>query len=138
MVSLFARLIKAVMVLDGCSVSLMRARETLEELQMILRANADCLVEVDFYGGIRPTFGKLAFDFGVWDYYYPGGRCFNTPAFCGFATAMPLPNGNLVKQNESFYAGYGKATYTVNNNFNSAAAAKGHFAAFRSDRSAVG
>ena len=30
----------------------------------------------------------------------------------------PLPNGNLVKQNESFYEGYGKATYTVNDNFN--------------------
>ena len=29
--------------------------------------------EVDFYAGIRPTFGKLAFDFGVWYYWYPGG-----------------------------------------------------------------
>jgi uncharacterized protein (TIGR02001 family) len=74
--------------------------------------------EIDFYAGIRPTYGRLALDFGVWDYYYPGGQCFNTPAFCGFATAMPLPNGNLVKQNESFYEGYGKATYTVNDNFN--------------------
>jgi uncharacterized protein (TIGR02001 family) len=74
--------------------------------------------EIDFYGGIRPTFGKLALDFGFWDYYYPGGRCFNAPAFCGFATATPLPNGNLVKQNESFYEGYGKATYTVNDSFN--------------------
>ena len=57
-------------------------------------------------------------DFGFWDYYYPGGQCFNTPAFCGFATAAPLPNGNLVKQSESFYEGYGKATYTVNDSFN--------------------
>jgi uncharacterized protein (TIGR02001 family) len=73
--------------------------------------------EIDFYAGIRPTFGNLALDFGVWDYYYPGGHCFNTPAFCGFATATPLPNGNLVKQNESFYEGYGKATYTANDNF---------------------
>ena len=24
--------------------------------------------EIDFYGGIRPTFGKLALDFGVWYY----------------------------------------------------------------------
>ena len=38
--------------------------------------------EVDFYAGIRPTFGKLAFDFGVWYYWYPGGQCFN---------AMPCP-----------------------------------------------
>ena len=34
--------------------------------------------EVDFYGGIRPTFDKLALDFGAWYYYYPGGQCFNT------------------------------------------------------------
>src|SRR5581483_6623151 len=28
--------------------------------------------EVDIYGGIRPTFGAAAFDFGVWGYLYPG------------------------------------------------------------------
>ncbi len=27
--------------------------------------------EVDFYGGIRPKFGDLAFDLGVMQYYYP-------------------------------------------------------------------
>ena len=27
------------------------------------------------YGGIRPTFGAFAFDFGVWGYLYPGGTC---------------------------------------------------------------
>ena len=32
--------------------------------------------EVDFYAGFRPTFGKFAFDFGVWYYWYPGGQCF--------------------------------------------------------------
>ena len=26
---------------------------------------------------IRPTFGKFAFDFGVWYYWYPGGQCFS-------------------------------------------------------------
>src|SRR5579863_3291315 len=31
--------------------------------------------EVDVYGGIRPTFGAFAFDFGVWGYLYPGGQC---------------------------------------------------------------
>jgi uncharacterized protein (TIGR02001 family) len=31
--------------------------------------------EVDVYGGIRPTFGAAAFDFGIWGYLYPGGRC---------------------------------------------------------------
>src|SRR5580692_6207668 len=38
--------------------------------------------EIDFYTGIRPTFDKLALDFGVWEYYYPDGQCFNTPALC--------------------------------------------------------
>src|SRR2546426_9187412 len=33
--------------------------------------------EIDFYTGIRPTFGKLALDFGFWEYWYPGGQCFN-------------------------------------------------------------
>lgn len=71
--------------------------------------------EVDFYGGVRPTFGKLQLDVGVWEYYYPGGQCFNTPTFCG-AGAVPLPNGNIVKQNLSFYEGFGKVTYTVTDN----------------------
>jgi len=29
--------------------------------------------EIDIYGGIRPTVGMFAFDFGVWGYLYPGG-----------------------------------------------------------------
>src|SRR5215471_18636283 len=33
--------------------------------------------EIDGYGGIRPTFGPLALDFGAWYYWYPGGTCFN-------------------------------------------------------------
>src|ERR1700716_4037752 len=34
-----------------------------------LPTNPTC--ECDFYGGIRPTFGPLALDFGVIYYYYP-------------------------------------------------------------------
>ena len=45
--------------------------------------------EIDLYGGIRPTFDKLALDFGFWYYYYPGGQCFNTSAFCGGDGAFP-------------------------------------------------
>jgi uncharacterized protein (TIGR02001 family) len=72
--------------------------------------------EVDFYTGIRPTFGKLALDFGFWEYYYPGGQCFNTPAFGGDCVA-PLPNGNVIKADLSFWELYGKATYTLNDQF---------------------
>jgi uncharacterized protein (TIGR02001 family) len=72
--------------------------------------------EIDFYGGIRPTFDKLALDFGIWYYYYPGGQCFNTSAFCGGGGQGFLPNGNVVKSDVSFYEWYAKATYTVNDN----------------------
>jgi uncharacterized protein (TIGR02001 family) len=67
--------------------------------------------EIDFYGGIRPTFDKLALDFGVWYYYYPGGICFNL-AVCTHG----LLNGNVIKSDLSFIEGYAKATYTVNDN----------------------
>jgi uncharacterized protein (TIGR02001 family) len=70
--------------------------------------------EIDFYGGIRPTFGKLALDFGAWYYYYPGGICFN-PAIAGCQGA--LPNFNVVKADLSFWEIYGKATYTVDDQF---------------------
>jgi hypothetical protein len=78
--------------------------------------------EIDFYGGVRPTFDKLALDFGVWYYWYPGGECFNagavTPgAACappGASLAQNLPNGNVVKGNLSFIEAYAKATYTIN------------------------
>ena len=65
--------------------------------------------EIDFYGGFRPTFDKLALDFGVWYYYYPGGECFSTT--CPLGT---LPNGNAAKASASFVEFYGKATYTIN------------------------
>src|SRR3954454_14126568 len=32
--------------------------------------------EIDFYAGIRPTFGIFAFDFGAGGYVDPGGQCF--------------------------------------------------------------
>jgi hypothetical protein len=75
--------------------------------------------EIDFYGGVRPTFDKLALDFGVWYYYYPGGQCFNgdTTTPCspnGTNVPTSLPNGNVVKANVSFVEIYGKATYTIN------------------------
>ncbi len=83
--------------------------------------------EIDFYGGIRPTFDKLALDFGFWYYWYPGGNCYgaanvggisgcNGPAAGGAVpnknNAGPFP-GNEVVANESFYEWYAKATYTI-------------------------
>src|SRR5499427_11165779 len=79
-------------------------------------------MELDVYGGIRPTFDKLALDFGYWFYGYPGGQCFNGLAVggatCTAASGLqtPLPNGNVVKQDLSFWEVYAKATYTVNDN----------------------
>jgi len=72
--------------------------------------------EVDFYAGLRPTFGKLALDFGFWEYYYPGGQCFNTPQF-GADCAGPLPNLNVIKADLSFWEIYGKATYNFTDAF---------------------
>jgi len=77
--------------------------------------------EIDVYGGIRPTFGAFAFDFGVWGYLYPGGTCFYGAAF-DFAgqplgaecAANALLNGNVIKRNVSFFEGYAKVNYVVN------------------------
>ena len=90
--------------------------------------------EIDIYGGIRPTFGMFAFDFGVWGYLYPGGsastRCvpgLGHPrlgsAVASTATAddssravVPI-NGNFAKKNASFYEVYGKVNITINDQF---------------------
>jgi uncharacterized protein (TIGR02001 family) len=75
--------------------------------------------EIDFYAGIRPTFGPLALDFGGWYYWYPGGTCFNgslNPVFgndCLENGYLPV-NGNVVKKDLSFWEVYAKGTYTVN------------------------
>jgi len=72
--------------------------------------------EIDFYGGVRPTFGPLALDFGIWEYYYPGGNCYGTgptqSLSPGCSPAIPF-NGNVAKSVSSFYELYAKATYTA-------------------------
>jgi hypothetical protein len=100
--------------------------------------------EIDFYGGIRPTFGKLALDVGAWYYYYPGGNCYSAGTFqaatgtgplacstfgnsVGTWAGGPLPVpglgflpggfGNAVKNNISWWEVYGKGTYTVSDAF---------------------
>jgi Bacterial protein of unknown function (Gcw_chp) len=87
--------------------------------------------EIDVYGGIRPTFGAFAFDFGVWGYLYPGGTCFNAAAFPGSGIpgsgadcvnnaalngGLPI-NGNVIKRDVSFVEGYGKVVWTINDMF---------------------
>ena len=59
-----------------------------------IRFANDAKSEVDFYGGIRPTIGKLALDVGVWYYYYPGGNCYADGILC--PNILPL-NGNFIK-----------------------------------------
>jgi uncharacterized protein (TIGR02001 family) len=70
--------------------------------------------EIDFYGGIRPTFGKLALDFGAWYYWYPGGTCFNGAVV---GCNGNLPNGNVIKGDLSFVELYAKATYNLTDAF---------------------
>jgi uncharacterized protein (TIGR02001 family) len=92
--------------------------------------------EIDIYGGIRPTIGMFAFDFGVWGYLYPGGTCYNANAIPGsgipgsdascaaspagnsdpITLGLPI-NGNFAKKSASFYEGYAKVNVTLNDQF---------------------
>jgi len=86
--------------------------------------------EIDIYGGIRPTFGSLAFDFGVWYYYYPGGQCFNANLdFFGNTYGTDCFNngnlpitGNIIKKDLSFIEYFGKAAWTPTETFGIGAA----------------
>jgi len=106
-----------------------------KDLQLYIGTSAESIsfpnraaAEVDIYGGIRPTFGMFAFDFGVWGYIYPGGQCFGSLGatlegscaafgqgidFGTFPGGLPI-NGNFAKRNASFYEGYAKVNITLN------------------------
>jgi hypothetical protein len=72
--------------------------------------------EFDLYGGIRPTFGPFAFDFGFIYYWYPrevqqftnfpAGRTVTPTPLAGFAP--------LTVADTDFWEVYGKLTWTVN------------------------
>jgi uncharacterized protein (TIGR02001 family) len=62
--------------------------------------------EIDIYGGIRPTFGPVALDFGVWYYLYPGGTCYGA---VGCQVGSP---SQFIKSDLSFWELYAKATWT--------------------------
>ena len=74
--------------------------------------------EIDFYGGVRSTWGPLTFDVGYWYYYYPGGTMLRQrPAAacdsdCGDCRPRIFFNGNVAKSVASFYEVYGKIGYT--------------------------
>jgi uncharacterized protein (TIGR02001 family) len=104
-----------------------------KDLQLYVGTSAESIsfanraaAEVDVYGGIRPTFGAFAFDFGVWGYLYPGGSCTDGVLTGGIpgggvcpvsTTTIFLANGNVMKKNVSFAEIYGKVNYTVNDNW---------------------
>ena len=105
-----------------------------KDLQLYIGTSAESIsfanraaAEVDIYGGIRPTFGAFAFDFGVWGYLYPGGNCCRQraapaaarrQAACAVsATTIFLANGNVMKKDVSFFEVYGKVNYTINDNW---------------------
>jgi hypothetical protein len=77
--------------------------------------------EIDVYGGIRPTFGAFAFDFGVFGYLYPGGRCHYGAAADTAGNLLDpeclinfiTPSFNVIKKDLSFFEVYGKVLYTI-------------------------
>ncbi|EJW10688.1 hypothetical protein A33M_4193 [Rhodovulum sp. PH10] len=68
----------------------------------------DAAAEVDFWGGIRPSIGPLAFDFGVWYYAYPGGDGWYVASW-----KSPYPGIVATNKDLGFYEVYGKVTWTV-------------------------
>jgi hypothetical protein len=66
------------------------------------------------YGGIRPTFGPLAFDFGGIYYWYPRETQFcGIPGVCGGLPPLPM-NGNTTLADTDFWEVYAKVLWTVN------------------------
>jgi uncharacterized protein (TIGR02001 family) len=106
-----------------------------KDLQLYVGTSAESIsfanraaAEVDVYGGIRPTFGAAAFDFGVWGYLYPGGSCADNVinpvtlipggGVCPVSTTtIFLADGNVMKKNVSFFEVYGKLNYTINDSW---------------------
>jgi uncharacterized protein (TIGR02001 family) len=71
-----------------------------------LPTNPSC--ECDFIGGIRPTVGPFAFDFGAIYYYYPREKGHSAdPA----ALFPPFPNGNVTYNNTDYWEVFGKVTW---------------------------
>jgi len=61
-------------------------------------------VTINLFAGARPTFGRLALDYGVWQRWFPGGQCVPAPANPGIC---------LIKADLSFWEVFAKATYVA-------------------------
>ena len=71
--------------------------------------------EFDLYGGIRPTFGPLAFDFGFIYYWYPNEKQQFIDPTGNIVTSRLVPGGTILTLTDSdFWEVYGKLTWTVN------------------------
>lgn len=100
-----------------------------KDLQFYIGTSAESIsfanhaaAEVDIYGGVRPTFGAVALDFGLWGYLYPGGQCQESfpggVAVCPPGSPLALgPDFTQIKKDLSFYEGYGKINWTIDNSF---------------------
>jgi len=70
----------------------------------------DPSAEVDFYAGIRPTLGPLAFDFGFIYYWYPR----ESQKFLSGGVAVLFPTGlGLTVDDTDYWEVYGKVTWDV-------------------------
>ncbi len=73
-----------------------------------LPTNTSC--ECDFYGGVRPTIGPFAFDFGFIYYFYPRETGHSTDPAAAFP---PFPNGNVTYNNTDYWEVYGKVGWEI-------------------------
>jgi hypothetical protein len=74
--------------------------------------------EVDILTGVRPSFDRLTLDFGFWEHWLPGGRCFNYRTTGGLC--FPLQTVlyvNSVPSQLSYWEVFGKAVYAVDRQF---------------------
>jgi uncharacterized protein Gcw-chp len=68
----------------------------------------------EIYGGVRPTFDRLALDFGFWEYLLPGVRCFNFEAPGGRCVPqLTVPYVNSIPKELSYWEVYAKAAYSL-------------------------
>ncbi len=69
---------------------------------------------VELLAGVRPTFDRLALDFGFWQHWLPRGRCFNFQAPGGLCLPqLTVPFVNSVPADISYWEVYSRATYYV-------------------------